>query len=149
MTDAICELCQTSSGKVLVASRNWRIVDAAEPNFPGFTRVIWTSHIKEMTDLSAAERMELLDVVFRVESVMRESLTPDKINLASLGNQVPHLHWHVIPRWHDDVAFPAPVWATPGVDTHKAILAGQRTAAVVRRLPDYHHALINEFNRTQ
>jgi diadenosine tetraphosphate (Ap4A) HIT family hydrolase len=37
---------------------------------------------------------------------------PDKINLASLGNVVPHLHWHVIPRWRDDSHFPAPIWAT-------------------------------------
>jgi diadenosine tetraphosphate (Ap4A) HIT family hydrolase len=36
---------------------------------------------------------------------------PDKINLACLGNVVPHLHWHVIPRWRDDSHFPAPIWA--------------------------------------
>lgn len=147
MTETVCELCDTTSGKVLVASRHWRIIDAADPAFPGFTRVIWNSHVREMTDLSAAHRLELLEVVFRVESVMREYLVPDKVNLASLGNQVPHLHWHVIARWHDDIAFPAPIWATPDVDAGKAMLAGQRAAAVMRRLPDYHQALFNEFNR--
>jgi diadenosine tetraphosphate (Ap4A) HIT family hydrolase len=35
---------------------------------------------------------------------------PDKINLASLGNVVPHLHWHIIPRWLDDSYFPLPIW---------------------------------------
>jgi diadenosine tetraphosphate (Ap4A) HIT family hydrolase len=37
-------------------------------------------------------------------------MQPDKINLASLGNVVPHLHWHVIPRFVDDPHFPNPVW---------------------------------------
>jgi diadenosine tetraphosphate (Ap4A) HIT family hydrolase len=37
-------------------------------------------------------------------------LHPDKINLASFGNVVPHLHWHVIPRFEDDAHFPAPIW---------------------------------------
>jgi len=43
--------------------------------------------------------------------VLRDTLQPDKINLASLGNQVPHLHWHVIPRFADDAHFPDPIWA--------------------------------------
>jgi len=36
---------------------------------------------------------------------------PTKINLASLGNMVPHLHWHVIARFEGDARWPAPVWA--------------------------------------
>ena len=48
-----------------------------------------------------------------VEAAVREIVQPDKINLASLGNVVPHLHWHVIPRWQDDVNFPDVIWAAP------------------------------------
>jgi diadenosine tetraphosphate (Ap4A) HIT family hydrolase len=51
-----------------------------------------------------------MEVVFAVESVMRELLAPHKINLASFGNQVPHLHWHLIPRFGDDPHFPDPAW---------------------------------------
>ena len=47
---------------------------------------------------------------------LRTVLAPDKINLASLGNVVPHLHWHVIPRFADDAHFPAPVWAARARD---------------------------------
>jgi len=46
-----------------------------------------------------------------VETAVREIARPDKINLASLGNMVPHVHWHVIPRWADDVNFPDAIWA--------------------------------------
>ena len=51
---------------------------------------------------------------------MRQVLNPTKINLASLGNMTPHLHWHVIPRFADDVNFPNPVWAiTPEQSAQK------------------------------
>ena len=64
-----------------------------------------------MTDLQPAERAELMDVVYKVEAAMRQVLQPEKINLASFGNVVPHLHWHVIARFQDDACFPAPIWA--------------------------------------
>jgi diadenosine tetraphosphate (Ap4A) HIT family hydrolase len=51
-------------------------------------------------------------VVFAVESVVRRLFAPDKINLASFGNMVPHVHWHIIPRWQDDRHFPEPVWGS-------------------------------------
>jgi diadenosine tetraphosphate (Ap4A) HIT family hydrolase len=72
--------------------------------------VVWNAHVREMTDLAPAEREHFMLVVYRVERALRELLSPDKINLASLGNQVPHLHWHVIPRFADDAHFPDPVW---------------------------------------
>ena len=52
-------------------------------------------------------------VVFELEAGLRELLQPDKINLASLGNAVPHLHWHVIPRFRGDPHFPSPIWGAP------------------------------------
>ncbi len=52
-----------------------------------------------------------MNAVFAIEATLRELLHPDKINLASLGNVAPHLHWHVIPRYRDDRHFPAPIWA--------------------------------------
>jgi diadenosine tetraphosphate (Ap4A) HIT family hydrolase len=63
-----------------------------------------------MTDLPAADRDHLMAVVFEVEAVLRDMLSPDKINLASLGNVTPHLHWHVVPRWRDDPHFPGSIW---------------------------------------
>jgi len=42
--------------------------------------------------------------------VLRQALGPSKINLASLGNMVPHLHWHVIARFDWDSHFPNPIW---------------------------------------
>lgn len=82
-----------------------------DTDYPGFCRVILERHVKEMTDLPADKRTRLMNAVFATEATLRELLHPDKINLASLGNVAPHLHWHVIPRYRDDRHFPAPIWA--------------------------------------
>ena len=108
-----CELCSRTGGELLWQNSRLRVVYVEEPGYPGFCRVIWGAHVKEMTDLYESERAHLMDVVFAVESVLREQLRPDKINLASLGNVVPHLHWHVIPRYVDDPHFPQPIWSNP------------------------------------
>jgi diadenosine tetraphosphate (Ap4A) HIT family hydrolase len=109
---ADCELCRASGGAVLWQNGFCRVVQADEPGYPGFCRVIVAEHVREMTDLQPAERARLVAVVFAVEEAVRETMRPDKMNLASLGNLVPHLHWHVIPRFRDDPHFPSPVWGT-------------------------------------
>ena len=109
----VCELCDQVGGTLLWQDETCRVVLVADADYPGFCLVIWKQHVKEMTDLSAAERGHFIATVFAVEAAIREVMHPDKINLASLGNTVPHLHWHVIPRWREDSHFPAAVWATP------------------------------------
>lgn len=110
-----CPLCQPPQQEdVLLRTDKLRVIAVHdEPNAPAFCRVIWNSHTAEMTDLSPGERAELMDVVYCVEAAMRQVLQPAKINLASLGNVVPHLHWHVIARFADDACFPSPIWAVP------------------------------------
>ncbi len=89
------------------------MVLVGDPAYPGFCRVIWRVHVAEMTDLAPAGRHHLMELVFGVETALRQALRPTKINLASLGNQVPHVHWHVIPRFADDATFPDAIWAAP------------------------------------
>jgi len=104
-----CELCSVA-GEVIVHTADWRVVLVNEPHYPGFCRVIWNDHVKEMTDLSGPQRNSLMSAVWQVEAAVREVMQPHKINLASLGNVVPHLHWHIIPRYTDDLHFPNPIW---------------------------------------
>ncbi len=106
-----CELCLQDGGEILWRNDRLRVVLADDAQYPGFCRIIWTAHVQEMTDLSASERDYLMQAVWLLESAVRVIMQPDKINVASLGNVVPHLHWHVIPRYRDDAHFPAPVWA--------------------------------------
>lgn len=106
-----CELCEHDGGELIVKTAQFRVVLIDDANYPGFCRVIWHAHAKEMTDLEIADRSTLMQAVCKVEQAVREVMAPDKINLASLGNMVPHLHWHVIPRYLDDAHFPNPIWA--------------------------------------
>ena len=107
-----CDLCINPGGAILWQSALYRVVRVDDAHYPGFCRIIWNDHVREMTDLDASHQALLMRVVCAVESVVRQLFNPDKINLASFGNMVPHLHWHVIPRWRDDRHFPEPVWGS-------------------------------------
>ncbi len=119
-----CPLCVQAGGEVLWDDGFARVVLADEPDHPGFCRVILNSHRREMTDLAEVERARVMAVVFAVEDLLRELLRPDKINLASLGNMVPHVHWHVIPRYSQDAHFPGSVWSAKQRENARALPAG-------------------------
>ncbi len=106
-----CALCAQAGGEVLWDDGFARVVLVGDADHPGFCRVILNEHAKEMTDLAGADRARLMGIVYVVEGLLRELLAPEKINLASFGNVVPHLHWHVIPRFSDDPHFPQSVWS--------------------------------------
>ena len=119
-----CPLCDTPGGDLLWQDDFCRIVRVTDtPDYPGFCRVILNRHVAEMTDLLPAERARLMMTVMKVEQVLRDLLRPDKINLAALGNVVPHVHWHVIPRFFDDPHFPNPIWGVRLRDTPHAVPA--------------------------
>jgi diadenosine tetraphosphate (Ap4A) HIT family hydrolase len=90
-----------------------RVVLVEDADYPGYCRVICNAHVAEMTDLGIPRRSMMMATVCSVEQILREVMHPDKINLASLGNMTPHLHWHVIPRYRNDKHFPQPIWGTP------------------------------------
>jgi len=120
-----CELC------ALTAEPLWRgaklsVIAVDDANYPGFCRVVWNAHVKEMTDLAPADRALVMDAVWKVEEAVREVMEPQKVNLASLGNMTPHLHWHVIPRYADDAQWPSPVWAPAAREVNPAALELRR-----------------------
>jgi len=82
-----------------------------------------------MGELSREERDALMAVVFAVEKAVSETMQPDKMNLASLGNMTPHVHWHVVPRFADDRHFPNPIWAAPKRERGPSNAERERRAA--------------------
>ena len=112
MTALACPLCTGDGGKLVFRNDHLRVMLADEPGFPAFYRVIWNAHVAELSDLTLAERNVCMNAVVAVEQALRTVLQPTKINLAALGNMVPHLHWHVVARFEWDSHFPAPLWAT-------------------------------------
>ena len=133
-----CELCSAMAESVIWRGQHCRVIYVEDANYPGFCRIIWNEHVKEMTDLSPQLRNEFMNIVFTVEGAVREIMQPDKINLASLGNVTPHLHWHVIPRFIDDKHYPNPIWGKSLRETlnHKATDTQSRLSALLlKRLP--------------
>lgn len=126
-------------GLVLLRHARLRIIRATSPDVadtPAFYRVVWNAHVAEWSDLAEADQALCMRTVTAVERVLRQQLQPTKINLAALGNVVPHLHWHVIARFDWDNRFPAPVWAVPVRDND-----AERLAQLNARLPAVDAAL--------
>ena len=118
MSQHNCVYCDRVSETVVWSDAHCRVIHVADAKFAGLCRVVWNRHVAEFSDLDETARIHLMKVVAGVEIGLRDLLRPDKINLASLGTGVPHLHWHVIPRFADDKHFPGSVWSEahrPGV----------------------------------
>ena len=117
-----CDLCkanldsQSGPHEILWQDDFCRVVLLNDADYPAYCRVELLAHIKEMTDLSPQDRARMMKVVFAVETALRDVVKPDKINLASLGNKTPHLHWHIIPRFADDKHFPNSHWGAVAND---------------------------------
>jgi diadenosine tetraphosphate (Ap4A) HIT family hydrolase len=78
--------------------------------FPGWTVLILNDHRTELFDLSEAERTVMMTDVSRVGEALTNIFDVKKINSELLGNQAPHIHWHVIPRLQSDPDLLNPVW---------------------------------------
>lgn len=118
-----CPLCETDGGLLIFKNDQLRVIHATEVGFPAFYRVVWNAHVPEFSSLSLDERDTCMKTVVAVELVLREQLKPTKINLATLGNAVQHLHWHVMARFDWDSHFPGCVWATPQREANTQKLA--------------------------
>lgn len=105
-----CALCEPTASSLLWQDDFCRVVLLGDADYPAYCRVELLAHVKEMSDLQPVQRARMMKMVFAVELALREIFNPDKINLASLGNKTPHIHWHVIPRFEIDKHFPNSHW---------------------------------------
>lgn len=119
-----CPLC-TRAGEIEIwRGAFWRLIDAQQPDYPGYMRLVLNRHVTEVSWLSKVEREHLFNLLPAIDEQVYDHLAPEKINIASLGNQVPHMHWHIIPRFKDDPHFPDSIWSpvrntTPSSDLTK------------------------------
>ncbi|UPT76535.1 HIT domain-containing protein [Sulfurovum sp. XGS-02] len=74
---------------------------------------IFTQHAyKEMSEVPALIKHEIYELLEIIEKEMLSYYKPKKINIASFGNYVPHVHWHIMARFEEDSFFPEPMWGT-------------------------------------
>jgi len=99
-----CPLCAPLNEDIIYQDNFLRVILVDE--IPGYIRVITQKHIKEFSQLNDEEAIKLTLTVKKIEKTLLKELNPDKINIASLGNMVPHLHIHIIPRYKNDPWWP-------------------------------------------
>ncbi|MCX8515166.1 MAG: HIT family protein [Burkholderiales bacterium] len=110
-----CLLCDQVGGQLITTTKLFRLVLVNDENYPGYIRLILNQHHKELTDIAYNDALLLFTALYRIETAMRKVMQPDKVNIVSLGNVVMHAHWHIIPRFINDLHFPN---STFGLVTH-------------------------------
>lgn len=78
--------------------------------YQGYCLLISRRHATELNDLPGDERRAFLDEMCLLALAIQTCYRPHKLNYELLGNQVPHLHWHLFPRYPDDADRLSPVW---------------------------------------
>lgn len=137
MMDQQCsDVCEQS-----VLPEEYRIAELAvstaalfpDQSFHGRCLVTLWEHHAELFQLTPAMRTAFLEDVSRVAEAISQALNPIQINSELLGNPVPHMHWHIIPRFRENGVYPRPIWASEL--SRKIPLPADRDAliAVVRR----------------
>lgn len=115
---ADCRLCREIAappGRGLVGTlESGRVLLQDDAAFRGYCILVFGRHAVELTELAAAERAALIADIERVARAILAVCRPAKLNYAILGNEVPHLHAHVIPRYPDDGWWGRPIWLRPG-----------------------------------
>ncbi|WP_205289409.1 HIT family protein [Lysobacter sp. TY2-98] len=93
-----------------------RLMDDA--NYPWLILVPRVTGARELIDLADTDRHQLADEIDTASRALRSAFRPHKLNVAALGNVVAQLHVHVIARFEDDPAWPAPVWGRVAARPH-------------------------------
>jgi diadenosine tetraphosphate (Ap4A) HIT family hydrolase len=98
--------------------------------FPGWVVLKLKRHATELFDLTPDERARMMDEVARVAAAQHALFAPRKINYECLGNQIAHIHWHVVPRLTDDPAPRDAVWTV--AHTPVRLTAAQRDERIAQ-----------------
>lgn len=93
---------------ILYENKNIRI-ETEESEIP-WLKIFTQKAYKEMSEVPGEIKFEIYDLLDTIEKEMLSYYEPTKINIASFGNYVPHVHWHIMARFEEDSYFPEPMW---------------------------------------
>jgi len=140
---ALIERARSGSFDDFVAElpRSWLILGDAQ-FYRGYCVLLAKRHASEPFLMPRGEVHELLDELLAVGKALSAVVKPLKLNYECLGNQEPHVHWHVFPRYREDPQRLAPVWLRPESERkvplqdsdRRALIAALRTE-IIRLVP--------------
>ena len=102
-----CFMCRTvKDKKFFIRDYNkWKVVLHPNQCYLGRCLIIAKRHVEDLFEINDQEEKELFEVVRKLKGALEEVFNPNLLNYASLGNKVPHLHLHVIPRYERSVEY--------------------------------------------
>lgn len=83
----------------------WRVELHGSQYYLGRCIVMLNRHIEDLFEINHDEQVELFRIIPLLKKSLKKSFEPDMMNYSSLGNEVRHLHLHVIPRYKRSVKF--------------------------------------------
>jgi diadenosine tetraphosphate (Ap4A) HIT family hydrolase len=129
----MCDRYGAAGGALHVADlEQSRVFLHEDQFFPGYVLLVLRRHVTELYDLTAAERASLMEEVSRVAQALARVFRPVKMNYELLGNLVPHIHWHVVPRLRTDPAPGAPIWTVEHTPAPLDAAAAHERIATIR-----------------
>jgi diadenosine tetraphosphate (Ap4A) HIT family hydrolase len=134
MSDPSCKVCSGTwpASDHLIADLGLSTAYLHDDQFfPGWTVVVFKRHATELFDLAPTERIQLMEEVSRLAKVLFETFEAKKMNYAQLGNQIPHVHWHLIPRLPDGPSPLEPPWSVPH---DRVMLSQDQVRATIARI---------------
>ncbi len=111
MNCPLCDRVSHTSYPFLIAEFKHSFLYLGEHQYyRGYCVLVTKEHFKEMTDIPDAARAELFSEMMKAHIAIQKVFNPKKMNMCSLGNVVPHVHWHFFPRYAEDQNFTNPPW---------------------------------------
>jgi diadenosine tetraphosphate (Ap4A) HIT family hydrolase len=130
----MCEKYGRGGGPLHIADLELSRVFLHEDQFfPGYVLLVLRRHVTELYDLPSAERATLMEEVSRVAQALARIFRPVKMNYELLGNLVPHIHWHLVPRLATDPALRGPIWTVEHPAAPLAPAAARERIEIIRR----------------
>ena len=109
-----CPMCcrwETDTDVRIIELPHSYVILNRDQYFPGYTLLFSKQHVTELFHFDPTVRASLMEEVSAVAEALFTIYKPDKINYELLGNMVPHIHWHIVPRFSSEPLWPRPIWA--------------------------------------
>lgn len=105
-------------------------IEVHESEVP-WLKVFVKRSVREFSQCTAPEKRAVFEALDVIEKTMLEYYRPEKINIASFGNMLPQVHWHIMARFKEDSRFPEPMW---GAKQRDASLDLPPIASLLRKI---------------
>ncbi len=100
-----CRLCHPR--EILFSTETSHVIEG-DPHHHGHLLVVWKEHVEEVTELSPGDFLRFSADLHSAALIARAVFRPDRLNYALFGNWVPHIHWHIYPRYRTDIDWSQP-----------------------------------------